>query len=61
MVLPFENLSSIPTQDYLADGFTEELITQRRAINANPPSGDDTLQPTAESRQPTTESLLPHN
>ena len=28
LVLPFENLGADPTEDYLADGFTEELITQ---------------------------------
>jgi TolB-like protein/Tfp pilus assembly protein PilF len=28
MVLPFENLSEDRTQEYLADGFTEEMITQ---------------------------------
>jgi TolB-like protein/Flp pilus assembly protein TadD len=28
MVLPFANLSADPAQDYLADGFTEEMITQ---------------------------------
>jgi len=27
-VLPFENLSGQPEQDYLSDGFTDELITQ---------------------------------
>jgi len=28
VVLPFENLSGDPTQDYFADGLTEEMITQ---------------------------------
>lgn len=28
LVLPFDNLSSDPAQDFLADGFTEELIAQ---------------------------------
>jgi TolB-like protein len=27
-VLPFDNLSSDPSHDYLAEGITEELITQ---------------------------------
>jgi adenylate cyclase len=27
-VLPFANLSRDPTQDYFADGITEEIITQ---------------------------------
>jgi TolB-like protein len=28
LILPFENLGGDPAQDYLADGFTEEMITQ---------------------------------
>jgi TolB-like protein/DNA-binding winged helix-turn-helix (wHTH) protein len=32
-VLPFENLSNEPTQDYLADGVTDEIITDLAALN----------------------------
>jgi TolB-like protein/Tfp pilus assembly protein PilF len=33
LVLPFENLSADPSQDYLADGFTEEMITQLACLH----------------------------
>jgi len=33
-VLPLENLSGDPSQDYVADGMTEELITRLAQINA---------------------------
>jgi TolB-like protein/Tfp pilus assembly protein PilF len=33
LVLPFENLGADPAQEYLADGFTEELITQLARLN----------------------------
>src|SRR5262249_37505185 len=33
IVLPFENLSADASQEYLADGFTEELITQLARLN----------------------------
>lgn len=33
VVLPFENLSADVSQEYLADGFTEELITQLACLN----------------------------
>lgn len=32
-VLPFDNLSGDPQQDYLSDGFTEELITQLARVD----------------------------
>lgn len=32
-VLPFQNMSGDPTQDYFADGMTEEMITQLGAMN----------------------------
>lgn len=32
-VLPFQNLSGDPAQDYFADGMTEEMITQLGAMN----------------------------
>jgi TolB-like protein/DNA-binding winged helix-turn-helix (wHTH) protein/Flp pilus assembly protein TadD len=32
-VLPFENLSGSPDQDYFSDGFTDELIAQLGALN----------------------------
>lgn len=32
-VLPFENLSGVPDQDYFVDGFTDELIAQLGALN----------------------------
>jgi TolB-like protein/DNA-binding winged helix-turn-helix (wHTH) protein/Flp pilus assembly protein TadD len=32
-VLPFENLSGNPNEDYFSDGLTEELITQLGALN----------------------------
>jgi TolB-like protein/DNA-binding winged helix-turn-helix (wHTH) protein/Tfp pilus assembly protein PilF len=32
-VLPFENLSGDPNQDYFSDGLTEEIITQLGALN----------------------------
>ena len=32
-VLPFENLSGDPTQDYFGDGLTEEIITQLGALS----------------------------
>jgi TolB-like protein/Tfp pilus assembly protein PilF len=34
-VLPFENLNSDPTQDYLSDGLTEELIARLGALDPN--------------------------
>src|SRR5262249_12471827 len=33
VVLPFENLSRDPEQDYFSDGLTEEMITQLGRIN----------------------------
>jgi TolB-like protein/Flp pilus assembly protein TadD len=35
VVLPFENLSGDPDQDYFADGLTEELIAQLGQLNPN--------------------------
>ena len=32
-VLPFENLSGDPSQDYFSDGLTEEIITQLGALS----------------------------
>ncbi|MGE0812652.1 MAG: winged helix-turn-helix domain-containing tetratricopeptide repeat protein [Vicinamibacterales bacterium] len=32
-VLPFQNLSGTPDQDYFSDGFTDELIAQMGALN----------------------------
>ncbi len=32
-VLPFENLTGDPEQDYLSDGFTEEILTQLSRMN----------------------------
>jgi hypothetical protein len=32
-VLPFENLTGDPTQDYFTDGFTEEMITRLGALD----------------------------
>jgi len=34
-VLPFQNLSGDPSQDYFSDGLTEELITQLGELNGN--------------------------
>ncbi|MGH9778396.1 MAG: tetratricopeptide repeat protein [Candidatus Acidiferrales bacterium] len=34
VVLPFENLSGDPAQDYLSDGFTEEVITELGSVDA---------------------------
>jgi len=34
-VLPFENLSGDPNEDYFSDGLTEELITQLGALSPN--------------------------
>jgi len=34
VVLPFQNLSGDPSQDYLADGITEELVTDLAQIHA---------------------------
>jgi TolB-like protein/DNA-binding winged helix-turn-helix (wHTH) protein/Tfp pilus assembly protein PilF len=34
-VLPFQNLSGNPSQDYFSDGLTEELITQLGELNGN--------------------------
>jgi TolB-like protein/Tfp pilus assembly protein PilF len=33
VVLPFENLTGNPDDDYICDGFTEEMITQLGALN----------------------------
>jgi TolB-like protein/DNA-binding winged helix-turn-helix (wHTH) protein/Tfp pilus assembly protein PilF len=33
VVLPFENLTGDPSQDYIADGMTEEMITQMGVLN----------------------------
>jgi TolB-like protein/DNA-binding winged helix-turn-helix (wHTH) protein/Tfp pilus assembly protein PilF len=33
VVLPFENLTGDPSQDYVSDGFTEEMITQLGGLN----------------------------
>ncbi len=35
LVLPFENLSADPAQEYLAAGFTEEMITQLARLQPN--------------------------
>jgi TolB-like protein/DNA-binding winged helix-turn-helix (wHTH) protein len=32
-VLPFDNMTGLPEQDYVSDGFTEEIITQLARVN----------------------------
>ena len=54
-VLPLDNLSGDPAQDYLADGMTEELIGSLAKIRALRVVSRTSVMPFRESRQPLSE------
>jgi eukaryotic-like serine/threonine-protein kinase len=54
-VLPLENLSGDPEQEYFAEGMTEELITQLAQISALRVISRTSVMPYRESRKPLTQ------
>src|ERR1022692_1690669 len=51
-VLPFENLSNDPTQEYFADGITDELITDLATLNGVRVISRTSVMPYKGKRQP---------